>query len=135
MILDIVTYRAVEISTDILQAIAGIKSSQGMLVKEIEAAIVSLFPKHPSLKVFVHPSIHDEGPMRPTSSVIGMEVMRTSMDAPVTPSAVLTSSDPIDNREIDRVDGALLFVLGQVGIMAEPSNIVWKACYVWRQEK
>lgn len=135
MTLETVTYRAVEIHTDLLLDLAGIKSSQGMSSKEVEACILKLFPPWRGLKIFVQAPVFDDAgigfnnsPL--ATSSICIEVTRTKLENPVAPSAILVTQDPVTPLDMNRLDGALLFVLEQVGLLVDANQVVTKVCYV-----
>jgi hypothetical protein len=116
MILETVTYRAVEVKTDFLLDLAGIKSSQGMSSKEVEACVLGLFPKWRGLKIFVQVPVFDDAKDMAISSIC-IELTRTKLENPEAPFATsfatLVTSDPVTPKDIAHVDGALLFIMEQ----------------------
>lgn len=136
MNLEVVTYRAVEVDTDILRELAGIKYTQGLKSKDLEASILGLFPKYHKLKIFITSSPHDDLETNVKhKTTVCMETNKTSLDVPLRGSATLTGHEPpAVTKEIDRVDGALLMLLEQVGVLAEPSNVCWRTGYFWSEE-
>lgn len=138
MNLEVVTYRAVEVDTSILQELAGIKSTQGLESKDLEASILELFPKYHKLKIFVKASPHDEDLDRTkwNKTTICMEVGKVKMHVPLQESAILTDQvPPQEAKEIDRLDGSLLMILEQVGVLAEPNNVCWRTGYFWSEKE
>jgi len=129
MVLETVTYRTVEVKTDFLLDLAGIKSSQGMSSKEVEACVLGLFPKWRGLKIFVQVPVFDDA-MDMAISSICIELTRTKIENPVAPFATLVTTDPVTPKDIAHVDGALLFIMEQIGLIIDANQIVTKVSYV-----
>lgn len=134
MIIETITYRSVEVRTDFLLDLAGIKSSQGMPAKEVEACIFGMFPKWRGLKIFVQVPVFDDttgipGKIGEAVSSICIETTRTKTEHPVTPSATLVTVEPVMQADIDRIDGALLFILEQVGLIVDSNQVLTKVLY------
>lgn len=134
MKVEVINYRAIAVPTDLLLELASIKSCQGMDFNEVESKVIDLFPKWNGLKAFVQVPVFDDG-VRETvaTSNICIEVSRMSLDVPVAPKGELLESDRIPQIELDRLDGALLFILNGIGIKALPHDIVPKTCVLWKE--
>jgi len=133
-------YRAVKVPIEYLREAAG--SSQGSSqAAEMQAALLEKYgPMSPTLKLF-WPSVKgqdlpadDEAEVLVHGSmgnvvVVGLDVMGFELPEAKVPMAGIVSSDPLDEKEIWMVDGALRAEMGRMGIMVEPKDFEWRFWY------
>lgn len=119
-------YRATQVPTEHLKACAGLEPTAAN--DKADKAIRERFGPH--LAFGFHIFWPEEPGFRTT--VVGMEAMSFDLVMPdATPKAAegLVNCDPLDPKDIDRMDGALRCELQRMGIWTEPDDYQWRARY------
>lgn len=135
MKLSVRLYRVAKVRMDHLRAAAGIThlaphihASDSVITKGI---IKSFGPMAPGMKVFCAepPNPNDSGYIEPQPGLVGMEMIGFDLPKANAAMAGVVRADPINEKEVDRLDGALQSELSRWGIYVEVTSFETRMAY------
>lgn len=136
MKLSVRMYRVAKVDMDHLRAAAGLSgyenaNEDNKLDDLVMRGLVKAFgPLAIGLKIFCpeRPSVLDPEGAR-HFGLVGMEMMGFDLPHAETAVSGIVRADPIDEKDMDRLDGALLSELSRWGIYVEPSWLDTRMAY------